>query len=64
MDLIKDKKIIYKKYCELEAKKSLDDKDIINNFLNMPQNYSFKNETNRVSSLILDFLTRMFKHVI
>ena len=49
---------------ELEAKKSLDDKDIINNFLNMPQNYSFKNETSRVASLILDFLTKMFKRVI
>lgn len=64
-DLIKDKKIIYKKYCELEAKKSLDDKVVINNFLNMPQNFSFKNVTNtRASSLILDFLTKMFKHVI
>jgi len=33
-DIIKDRKLIYKKYLELESKKKVSDKEIISNFLN------------------------------
>ena len=42
-DIIKDRKLIYKKYLELESKKKVSDKEIISNFLN----FSKKSDTMR-----------------
>lgn len=55
-DLIKDRKLINKKYNELESRKSLSDKEILFNFLEMPK---YRIPINRNKILYFDFMMKV-----